>query len=25
LDFGTAYNQKLGWSPNVSFTYQLKK
>lgn len=25
LDFGTAFNQKLGWSPNVSFTYQLKK
>lgn len=24
LDFGTAFNQNLGWSPNVSFTYQLK-
>jgi hypothetical protein len=24
LDFGSAYTQQLGWSPNVSFTYRLK-
>jgi hypothetical protein len=24
LDFGSAFTQQLGWSPNVSFTYRLK-
>lgn len=24
LDFGSAYTQQLGWSPNVSFTYRFK-
>jgi len=24
LDFGSAYTQLVGWSPNVSFTYRLK-
>lgn len=24
LDFGSSYNQYIGWSPNVSFTYRLR-
>jgi long-subunit fatty acid transport protein len=24
LDFGSAFTQQLGWSPNVSFTYKMK-